>query len=263
MRIGVFTSNQPRHIALVEQLAGISDEVYAVVEVSTLFPGLVQDFWGSNPTFAEYFKRVQQAEATVFGTPRFLPANTRAFSMRMADLSSLPLEAFDTVLGCDHLVVFGASFIKGPLAEALVARKAVNIHMGLSPYYRGNSTNFWPLFEGRPEYVGATIHRLTTGLDSGPILFHAVPPPQPYEKFELGMAAVASAHRALCRSIASGTIASIDPLPQDRSLELRYSKKAEFTEAVARQFLDSPITAEFIGARLKAADRSILLRVQM
>jgi phosphoribosylglycinamide formyltransferase-1 len=53
--------------------------------------------------------------------------------------------------------------------------RPINLHLGLSPYYRGAGTNFWPLVNGEPEYVGATIHYLDAGLDSGPIIAHVRP----------------------------------------------------------------------------------------
>jgi methionyl-tRNA formyltransferase len=53
--------------------------------------------------------------------------------------------------------------------------RAINLHLGLSPYYRGTATNFYPLLNEEPQYVGATIHLLDAGIDSGPILKHARP----------------------------------------------------------------------------------------
>ena len=72
-------------------------------------------------------------------------------------------------------IIFGASYIKGWLIDFLVENNAINIHMGLAPYYRGNSCNFWALFDDKPSYVGATIHKISKGLDNGPILFHCLP----------------------------------------------------------------------------------------
>ena len=44
--------------------------------------------------------------------------------------------------------------------------------MGISPYYRGTDCNFWALYDGNPHLVGATIHYLSEGLDSGDIAYH-------------------------------------------------------------------------------------------
>lgn len=77
-------------------------------------------------------------------------------------------------LAPDVVLVFGTSLLKPPIIEAFPGR-ILNIHLGLSPYYRGAGTNFWPLVNGEPEYCGATIHFLDAGVDTGPIIAHARP----------------------------------------------------------------------------------------
>ena len=67
-----------------------------------------------------------------------------------------------------------AVYIKGPLVNFLIKKKAINIHMGISPYYRGADCNFWAMYDGNSHLVGATIHMLSKGLDSGSILYHAM-----------------------------------------------------------------------------------------
>ena len=80
----------------------------------------------------------------------------------------------NSFLKSDMYIVFGSSFIKGELANFLIKKKAINIHMGVSPYYRGTDCNFWALYDNNPHLVGATIHFLSKGLDNGPILYHAM-----------------------------------------------------------------------------------------
>jgi folate-dependent phosphoribosylglycinamide formyltransferase PurN len=67
----------------------------------------------------------------------------------------------------DVVVLFGCSIVA---PEMLVGRRVINLHMGLSPYYRGAATNLWPLVEGRPECIGATVHHATARVDDGGIL---------------------------------------------------------------------------------------------
>ena len=74
----------------------------------------------------------------------------------------------------DMLQLFGSSIIKDHLLEHFDQR-VVNVHLGLSPYYRGSGTNYWPLVEGKPECVGATIHLAVLEVDAGGIL-HQVRP---------------------------------------------------------------------------------------
>jgi len=70
----------------------------------------------------------------------------------------------------DIVAVYGTSLLREEVID-ICPKTTVNMHLGLSPYYRGSGTNFWPLYDGHPEYVGVTIHRIDPGIDTGPI-FH-------------------------------------------------------------------------------------------
>jgi len=72
------------------------------------------------------------------------------------------------------VVVFGTGILREPVIEPFDGH-IINLHLGLSPYYRGAGTNFWPLVNREPECVGATIHYLDAGVDSGPIIGHVRP----------------------------------------------------------------------------------------
>lgn len=259
MRIAVFTSNQPRHIALIETLARVADTVYAVQECVTTFPGQVEDFFRRSDVMRDYFARVQAAEREEFGAVRFLPSRVRSMSLKLGDLSRVGLRDLQPALSADVFVVFGASYIRGPLCDALVARNAINIHMGVSPLYRGSSTNFWALYDERPEYVGATIHKLTKGLDSGPILWHAFPPPAASDPFTLGMRAVRAAQASVAQRIRERVIETIEPTPQDRGLEMRYTRNADFTDDVAAEYLRRLMSPDQIAERLAARSHPALI----
>jgi methionyl-tRNA formyltransferase len=66
-------------------------------------------------------------------------------------------------------VAYGCSLIKDPLLSEYEGR-FLNVHLGLSPYYRGTGTNFWPLVNGEPEYIGATFMHIDEGVDTGEII---------------------------------------------------------------------------------------------
>ena len=251
MRISVFTSNQPRHLSFIARLASVCDDVIAVQECNAAIP----DFSAQSPILRDYFQHVTRAEAEVFGGLRFSAKNVSTLSLRMGDVSRVPLEVLAPALTADICVVFGASYIKGALCEALVAKKAYNLHIGISPYYRGAATNFWALYDQRPEFVGATVHLLTKGLDSGPMLFHTLPRTEAVDPFLLGMKAVRSAHDGFIARVIEGGADEWDPLPQDKSRELRHSKTAEFTESIAAEYLKRVAAPSFIEEKL--AQRSL------
>ena len=194
-----------------------------------------------------YFSRVIAAEKEVFGSVRFRPVQCANMSLKAGDLNALDIGLLAPALKSDVYVVFGASYIKGPLVEFLVTHRAINIHMGVSPYYRGTSCNFWAVFDGNPDLVGATIHLLSRGLDSGNMLFHALPQPVPCDPFLLGMRAGRTAHTSLVEEIAAGTILSHLPVAQDRS-----RKFATPATATSRTMLQASIWPATWTARLSA-----------
>jgi len=260
MKITVFTSNQPRHIALIESMASIADQVFAVQECNTIFPGLRDDFFKKTEIMRKYFSNVIDAEKTIFGLPRFLPSNAHSMAVKLGDLNNLKLDVLKPALESDFYIVFGSSFIKGELCKFLVSRKALNIHMGVSPYYRGNSCNFWALFDGNPNYVGATIHLLSEGLDSGPMLFHALPKTQEIDPFLLGMLAVKSAHVGLLTRLKSGNIYDMDAVEQDRHSEIRYTRNKDFSDNVVEAYLKKRPGAKDVFDSLKRREINKFLR---
>ncbi len=255
MRVTVFTSNQPRHLALVKKLAAISKHTYAILECNTVFPGLVPDFFKKSDVMKDYFENVMAAEKTFFGKIDFLPENVRTMSIKGGDLNILDKNTIKDALMSDVYVVFGASYIKGWLIDFLVEKKAINIHMGVSPYYRGSSCNFWALYDERPEYVGATIHLLSKGLDSGEMLYHALPKFIDENLFLFTMRAVEAAQVSLVERIGNRTLFEIEPVSQNKSLELRYTRNSDFTDQVASRFLSRNPNGQYLREIYDAAQK--------
>ena len=259
MNITVFTSNQPRHIGLINSLSTIADKVYAVQECTTVFPGEIKDFYDNSSVMNAYFQRVRSAEKEVFGHIGFLSDKVNHLALKEGDLNRLSQDILAPALQSDYFVVFGASYIKGWLIDFLVEHKAINIHMGVSPYYRGSSCNFWAAYDGHPELVGATIHLLSKGLDSGDMLYHALPKAQEVDPFVLGMLSVKVAHDSLVERIANNEIFNYNPIVQAKSKELRYTKSSDFTDQVAKDYLDNLYTPKQVKEKLEQRDLDMLI----
>ncbi len=69
----------------------------------------------------------------------------------------------------DLLVCYGSSLIKSDLLTKF-EKKFLNVHLGLSPYYRGSGSNVWPLINDKPDMVGATFMYIDAGIDTGQII---------------------------------------------------------------------------------------------
>lgn len=68
----------------------------------------------------------------------------------------------------DVIVVYGTAIIRSNIFDK--ARIiTLNMHTGLSPWYRGDSTLFWPVFFNEPDKLGVTVHELVESVDGGAI----------------------------------------------------------------------------------------------
>lgn len=257
MKITVFTSNQPRHLNLVERLSDISDECYSIVETNTVFPGRVRGFFKKSEIFQNYFTNVIKSEKKIFGDIRF-SKNIKNLIIQSGDLNHIDMETLKPALSSDLYVVFGASYIKGWLIDFLVAKKAINIHMGISPYYRGSSCNFWALYDNNPHLMGATIHMLSSGLDSGEILYHVAPTTKNCSNsFDFSMMSVKAAQESLVERLSNGLINQYLPIQQNPLLEIRYTRNDDFNESVAKEFLKRKITIDEIDRILTNKSKDV------
>ena len=143
-------------------------------------------------------------------------------------------------LKSDIYVVFGGSYIKGELADYLVKQKAINIHMGVSPYYRGADCNFWALYDNNPHLVGTTIHMLSKGLDSGPMLYHAMSNIKT-NAFGYTMSTIKAAFHSIAEKIKDNSIFEMKPKIQNKDNKIRYTKKIEFNEEVIKNYFKKEI----------------------
>ena len=62
MKITVFSSNQARRLNLVKRLSSLADRVFFISECTTVFPGIVSDFYKKSEVMQCYFSNVISAE---------------------------------------------------------------------------------------------------------------------------------------------------------------------------------------------------------
>lgn len=74
----------------------------------------------------------------------------------------------------DLIIAYGCSIIQSVLIQKFEGR-FVNIHLGLSPYYRGSGTNYFPFVNNQIECVGVTFMYINEGIDTGKII-HQIRP---------------------------------------------------------------------------------------
>lgn len=73
----------------------------------------------------------------------------------------------------DVIIVMGTCLVCKDIIEA--AGFVLNLHTGLSPYFKGGLSNFWPFIDKSIGTFGVTIHKMTLGIDAGDILYSGRP----------------------------------------------------------------------------------------
>lgn len=149
--------------------------------------------------------------------PRFPDCRPR---LDVPDINAAEVSEFVRRHRPDVICVNGTNLIREPLLSegADLPLGLINLHSGLSPYTRGGNCNLFALADGRPEWVGMTVHHVDPGIDSGDLILTARPEmfaTDNYEDIEirsfgLGIRMVVDAVRRL-------TMGTADRVPQWQS----------------------------------------------
>ncbi len=108
------------------------------------------------------FEEVEKKNGTGYLDVKCGEINSEGFASHIASLRP------------DIIAVLGSSVIK-PAVISIPSVAMINLHSGLSPYYRGVWSYGWPIVNGEPECIGATVHHVNAGIDTGDIIFQTRP----------------------------------------------------------------------------------------
>jgi folate-dependent phosphoribosylglycinamide formyltransferase PurN len=177
MKIVFLTGSHPRHLHIAKRLheAGYLNALLVETRETMLPspPSGLPDIDRIN--FIRHFQDRDEAEHRSFGDITVdyfedIPVKRVA----MSELNSKETARWVNAIRPDIAVSYGIHKLDADMLNALPER-AWNIHGGLSPWYRGNTTLFWPFYFLKPHWAGMTIHRLTSKLDGGDMIHHSRP----------------------------------------------------------------------------------------
>jgi len=163
MKALVLTSDSLRHRYFAQAIARLFEVPYVLSEAKKNYyvPQREQSL-----LVREHFDNIAAAEKSWFSAA----ANFNGAEHRhVPDINSeaLIIEAVENKF--DVLCLFGTAILGQSWLEAF-KNKIVNLHLGLSPFYRGSATLFWPFVNRELQYLGTTIHLATTKVDAGSII---------------------------------------------------------------------------------------------
>lgn len=122
----------------------------------------------------------------------------------------------------DVLLVYG-TVVVGSKIISLARILALNMHTGISPYYRGAHCAFWPIYNRELHMVGATVHECTKNIDGGRIFgttkAQLFPDDDVFSVFARSVMAGADLYLRIVRELIAGRIIGVE---QDLSLGKEY-----------------------------------------
>lgn len=176
MKIVILTGDQPRHKYFADAVSKKYDVPGVVFEKKKgrAFPreGLLDE----ELKIVDWWENARLAADRKFFGP-FMNEAKPQFNHLFVETNHLnDSEIFEWVgsKNPDALCVFGTGLVKEGYINAF-PNKILNMHLGISPEYRGSGTTLWPIINNDFEHLGVSIIFLDAGVDTGDIIYQGFP----------------------------------------------------------------------------------------
>ncbi|MEE3253617.1 MAG: formyltransferase family protein, partial [Nitrospinota bacterium] len=166
----MITGNQWTHKYFLNQL-GSQFELSAVFIENFQYPNPSFNSDEERKTWNEFFLIRHKTEKSLLQVNEnsFFKENPKIFNIEKGFLNSDKTLQLIQKLNPSKIIIFGTSLLNLKYLK-LYPNRILNLHVGLSQYYRGSSCNFWPIYDLKPQFLGATVHFLGKGIDDGNIV---------------------------------------------------------------------------------------------
>jgi methionyl-tRNA formyltransferase len=245
----VLTSTNPRHRFFAQQVAG-------TFEVAAVMGEAKRNYYDRQREESEavraHFERNAAAELACFhDAAPAVPTDL----ISVADINAPEVIEKALALEVDVVCLFGTTILQAPWLTAF-PDKIVNLHLGLSPWYRGSATLFWPFADRAVEFLGTTIHLAVEKVDAGAILHRIRPTLRLGENYyQVTNQLIRKSIEAFPDVVARYLRKELFPAPQEQ-VAGRICRKADFNEvALARalEYVGEGFSPEEIRRAEKAA----------
>tara|TARA_B100001093_G_C26846021_1_gene1022814 strand:- start:1564 stop:2364 length:801 start_codon:yes stop_codon:yes gene_type:complete len=177
MKILLISGSHPRHFFVHEEIINLGYDCSAIVmNRENLIPDPPANISFSDKNlFEKHFNERYKIENTAFGKLSINIFNkVETLFCNPHELNSQRTAEFIRKQNPNIAFIFGPDLIKNPVFRELPKDK-INLHLGLSPWYRGSATLFWPFYFLEPQFAGATFHQISLEADAGGILHQSIP----------------------------------------------------------------------------------------
>lgn len=129
----------------------------------------------------------------------------------------------------DVILLFGTSILDNSWLSEF-GKRIVNLHLGLSPFYRGSATLFWPFYYDELGCLGTTIHLAVEKVDAGEII-HRIKPDwvSGYDYYDITMSLIKKSIDIFPQTVMDYLNGQLLPFSQEDVLG-KLCRKSDFTE---------------------------------
>ena len=178
MKLILFSGSHPRHLFINKSILEFFEDILVIVmQREELIPvpplNLIES---DKKLFIRHFENRNKVEKEIYGdlSPEKVFSGYKTIFINDKQLNTESIANEVSSFDADFAFIFGVNLILDPVIEKLPEDK-INLHLGLSPWYKGGATLYYPFYQLRPQYCGCTFHKITKEADAGEIIHQCVP----------------------------------------------------------------------------------------
>lgn len=178
MKLILFSGNHPRHLFVNSEIIKYFDNTLVIImEREELQPSPPNDLTAHDKSlFLKHFSNRYKIETDTYSNlnAEEVYKNCNVIYIKPEELNTESIANKVKEFDADFCFIFGANLILDPVIDNL-PKDRINLHLGLSPWYKGAATLFWPFYNLKPQFCGVTFHQITKKADAGEIIHQSVP----------------------------------------------------------------------------------------
>jgi methionyl-tRNA formyltransferase len=175
MRLALLTSNHIRHKYFARVLAEAHELAVVVAEDKGNQNQLLGQTEQETRILQEHFTSLETEQVRHFGNLEEFPSSVpTVMHVPRGEINNPEVVQMLKKSTIEGIAVFGCGMLRAEIFN-LCPGAVINAHQGISPYYRGSGTNFWPFVNKELHCVGVTVHYIDAGIDTGGIICHGRP----------------------------------------------------------------------------------------
>lgn len=254
MNVAIFTSTEQRHRFVVNYLSASLPVTVVVLEPKQFHPASVGTSEVESAVVRAYFTERDRSEVDILpeGREISVPANCEVIRVQPGEINQPGIVDAVRRTNVSIGIVFGTGVIRPPVLGSL---RLLNIHLGVSPHYRGSGTNFWAMYNGDFHLAGATLHYLDDGIDSGPIICHVTSDPSLEDTpHTLGNRIIRRAAEQAVDVVRTLMVRDVPGIPQWQVASSNVCRRVAFTPSVLESFLQkwqNGLIADYLSRELE------------